>query len=100
MVHVGPALVADGEAAEAVDPSEAALDDPSVAAELLATVDPAAGDAVFDAATRAGAPAAAVVGFVGVQLVRSASRPTRFPVTEQMLEGDAVVDVGAGQQES
>jgi hypothetical protein len=73
MVHVEPSFVADCEPSESIDPCEAALDHPSVGAELLAVLDAAPGDARLDAATQAGAPAAPViVGFVGVQLVGSA----------------------------
>jgi len=103
-MHVEPSFVTYGEASEFVEPCEAALDHPSVAAELLAGLDAAPGDARLDPAAQAGAPAAAmIVGFVGVQLVGSASRPAaptrdRRHGIEQRLEWHAVVDVGPGQQ--
>ena len=76
-----------------------------MAAEFLAGLDAASGDAGLDAAAVAGAAATAViVGFVGVQLVRSAPRaPTlagyRRDGIEQRFERDTVMDVGAGQEE-
>jgi hypothetical protein len=106
MVDVEPAFVTDGQAAEAVDPCECALDDPSVLAQPLAALDATARDPVFDPAPEAGAAAAAmIIGLVGVQLVRPAARPARLARdgcyrVEQLLEGPAVVSVGAAQQES
>ena len=74
-MDVASALVARDEPAEAVDPREGALDDPPVAAQLLAGLDAPPGDARSDAATAAGLTAASmVVGFVSVELVRPASR--------------------------
>lgn len=105
MVDVEPALVADGEAAEAVDPGECALDDPPVLAQPLAALDATARNPVFDPAPEAGAAAAAmIIGLVGVQLVWPATRPARLASdgrdrVEQVLEGPAVVSVGAAQQE-
>lgn len=101
-MYVEPALVADGQAAEAVDPCECALDDPSVLAQPLAALDATTCDPVFDPAPKAGATAAAVViGLIGVQLVRPASGSPGFSCNrrhgiEQVLEGLAVVGVGAG----
>ena len=74
MMHVEPALVADGETPELVEPGEAALDDPSVTAELLSGLDAAPGDAGRDVAPPAGIAAAPVViGLVGVEFVGPAS---------------------------
>ncbi len=105
-MDVEPALVADGEAAEAAHPSQRALDDPPMPAQLSAVLDPAAGEARPDPAAPASIAAAPmVVGLVPVQLVRPATRPAR-PArhgrdgVEQVLEGHAVVDVGPGQQEA
>ncbi len=69
-MDVGAAFVADCQATELVEPGEAALDDPAVAAELLGAFDAASGDPWHDVSAPAGITAAAViVGFVGVQLV-------------------------------
>ena len=54
LVDVGTTLVADGEAAEAGEPSQRALDDPAVAPQALGTVDAASGDARHDPAVAAG----------------------------------------------
>jgi hypothetical protein len=60
-VHVGVAVVADGEAAVAVEPGEGAFDDPAVGAESGAVLALAAGDERFDAAFAQLAAAAGVV---------------------------------------
>jgi hypothetical protein len=105
-MDIEPAFVAYGEAAKAVDPGECALDDPSVLAQPLTTLNATARDPVPDAAPEAGVAAAAmIIGFVGMQLVRPAARPARLAWdgwhgVEQVLEGPAVVRVGAAQQES
>lgn len=49
-MDVGPSLVADGQAAKAVEPSQRALDDPTVAAQTLAAVEAAPGAAGDNAA--------------------------------------------------
>ena len=105
MVDVEASFVADGEAAEAVQPSEGPLDNPTVTSELLAGLDATPSDAGLDAAAFAGlAASSGVVGFVGVQLGRSASGPASLAAEgrdgiQQLVEGLAVVDVGSGQQE-
>ena len=72
-------------------------------AQLLAGLDAVAGDAGRDPATVAGLSAASmVVGLVGVELVRLASRPAKLTTDrrnaiEYFLERHAVVGVGAGQ---
>ena len=105
MVDVEPAFVADGQAAEAVDPGEYALDDPPVLAQPLAAFDAAACDRMPDAAPEAGAAAAAmIIGLIGVQCVRPASGSpglscNRWHRVEQVLEGPAVVSIGTAQQE-
>ncbi|CAA9547209.1 MAG: hypothetical protein AVDCRST_MAG43-750 [uncultured Thermomicrobiales bacterium] len=48
-MDVGAALVADGQAAVAVELGEDPLDDPAVAAQSLARIDPLAGDAYRNA---------------------------------------------------
>jgi len=104
-VDVEPALVADGEPAEAAHPGEGALDDPAVPAEPLAALDAAPGDARLDPAAVTSTAAAAVVGgLIGVQLVRPLPGSAGLAAdgrdgVEQFLEGHAVVDVGPGQQE-
>ncbi len=103
-MDVGAAFVADCQATELVEPGEAALDDPAVAAELLGAFDAASGDPWHDVSAPAGITAAAViVGFVGVQLVGPLPGTSRFAADggnciDQRFERHAVVDVGAGQQ--
>ena len=60
LVAVGAALIADGQAAVAVEPGEGPLDDPAVAAQALARIDPLAGDADLDVAARQRLPAEGV----------------------------------------
>ena len=105
MVDVASAFVACDEPAEAVDPGEGAFDDPPVAAQLLAGLDAASCDAESDPATaaRLSAPPM-VVSLVGVELVRSASRPAglatdRRDAVEQFLKRHTIVGVGTGQDE-
>ena len=75
MVDVEPAFVSDGESAEAVNPSKAALDDPSMATESLAGVDASPCYAGLDLAAKTGVSAATVVvSFVSVQLLWSSAR--------------------------
>ena len=102
-MDVAPALVAGDEPPEAVDPGEAAFDHPPVSAQLLTGLDAASCDAGRDPTTAASLSAASmVIGLVGVELVWSASRPATLPsdrrdAVEKVLEWDAVVGVGAGQ---
>jgi hypothetical protein len=103
MMDVEPTLVANCQPAEAVDPSEGSLDDPSVATEPLAAIDASPCNARLDLPTVAGAAAAAmVIGLVGVQLIRPASGSAAlsgngWDRVEQTLERHTVVDVGPGQ---
>jgi len=77
VVDVASTLVARDEPAEAVDPGERALDDRSVAAQLLAGLDAAPGYAGSDPTTAAGLAApAVVVGLVSMELVWPSSRST------------------------
>ncbi len=105
-MDVEPAFVSDGKPAEAVEPGEAPLDDPSVPAEFLLRFDPAPGDARLDATPMTGASTATVItGFVGMQLVGPASWSAAFACdgrhgVEQVLERHAVVDVGSGQPDA
>jgi hypothetical protein len=102
-MHVELALVADGEAAEFVDPCEAALDEPSMAAEFLAVFNAAPGDTRLDLPAMASTAAAPVIiRLVGVQLARPASWPAALACNawdgvEQRFEGHAVVGIGPGQ---
>ena len=105
MVDVEASFVADGEAAEAVQPGEGPLDHPAVTAELLAGLDTASCDAGLDASSLAGPTASTkVVGLVGVELRRPSSGPASLTADrrnsiQQFIEGFAVVDVGSGQKE-
>lgn len=97
---VAAALVADDDAAETGKPCQGTLDLPAVAAEALAGLDAAAGDARDDGPLAQG-PAAAwiIVALVGVQFGRSASRPAgALPDGRDGVDGGfellAVMDVG------
>lgn len=102
-MNVLTTLVANGKAAVLVEPGEAALDDPAMAAEPVARVDAAPGDAAGDAALGQRLTAARkVVPLVGVQLVGPAARHAvrladRRDGVEQVGEAEAVVAVGAAQ---
>jgi hypothetical protein len=102
-VDVLSSLVSDGQAAEAIDPGECALDDPAVTAEPILALDAAAGDAGLDVAPAAVTPAACVIrGFVRVQFLRSATGATALAAewwhrVENLCEGNTVVGIGAGQ---
>jgi hypothetical protein len=104
-MHVEPTFVADGKAAEPVQPGKALLDHPSVPAELLSRIETAPSDAGFDVAAGTGASATTmVIGFVGMQLVWPASwsaalAGNRRHGVKQRLHRHAVVHVGAAQQE-
>ena len=102
-MDVGAALVADGEAAEAADPGECALDHPAVSSQTLAVLDAAPGDAGNDVALAAFAPAALViVGFVGVPLAGPAAGPPARALewghgVQHGFHHGGVVAVGPGQ---
>jgi hypothetical protein len=107
LVDVGASLVADGQAPEAVEPGVGAFGHPSVAAELFAALDTASGDARHDPARPAFVPTlSGIVSFVGVQLVRAASRssssttPQRRDGIKSRRHHDAVVPVGPTQAEA
>lgn len=105
MVDVEPTFVADGEPPKLVEPCECSLDDPAMTAKLLAGIEASSGDAGLDpAAATSVAAAAVVIGLVGVQLVRPPSRSAALAAdgrddVDQRLEGYAVMDVCAGQDE-
>ena len=102
-MDVGAPLVADREAAEAVEPGQRALDHPAVPAQPLAGVDAPSGDAGRDGAGAAlPAAAAVIVGLVGVELVGALARPAS-PVAhaghgvQGRRQHHAVVPVGRAQ---
>lgn len=79
-MDVRPPLVADLEAAEAIEPREGAFDDPAMAAEPLAGLTASAGDARGNATlTAGGATVREIEAFVGVQLLGAATRPSTLP---------------------
>ena len=91
---------------ESVEPGVGALHDPTVATELLAALDTATSDAWDDSARPAFVPTlSGIVSFVGVQLVRAASRssssttPQRRDGIKSRRHNDAVVAVGPAQAE-
>jgi hypothetical protein len=100
-----PPLVVDGEAPEAREPSQRALDHPPVATQALGALDTSAGDAGLDAPRAAGTTAPiVVVPFVGVQLGGtlagpSGALPDRRHGVEQRLEEPAVVDVRGAEEQ-
>ena len=106
-VDVGALLVADGQAAEAVEPRVGTLDDPAVTAEPLAALDAASRDAGHDPPGPALLPPGlGVVGFVSVQLAGSATR-SPAPSAAQGRDGverrghqRAVVPIGARQEDA
>jgi hypothetical protein len=103
-MNVDAAFVSDGKPSEAVDPGEAAFDDPSVSAEFLRGFLRPPGDAGLNVAALAiVATALVVIGFVGVQLVWPTARPAALSgngrdSVDQFLERHVVMDVRAGQQ--
>src|SRR5689334_4144337 len=102
-MDVVAALIADDEAAEAVEPGQCALGDPAMSAKFFAAVDAAPGDPRSDAALAArSATEAMIVGLVGVQLVRPASWPAaaafdRRDRIECRRQHHAVVPIGRAQ---
>jgi hypothetical protein len=100
LVHVGAALVAEGQPAELVEPGEGALDHPPEAPQLLAGVDALARDPTANAPPAEGpAAVAGVKGLVRVELggalPRGAPRaPDARDGIDQFLEDGTLVDVG------
>ena len=75
-MDVGAPLVADGQATEAVEPGQCALDNPAVPAQAFAAVHPTPGDAGPDGAGAALSSAATVViSLISVKLLRPLARP-------------------------
>ena len=103
-MNIGAALVADSQAAEAIQPSQRALDHPAMPAEAFAGIDAFAGDADPDVTLGQG-PAAAgiVVALVGMQLggafaPLASRRLDRRDGIEQRIEDHRVVAIGPRQQ--
>ena len=98
LVDVGSSLVSHHQSAEPVLPREAALNDPAISAEPLSRLDALACDPRQRSALVEPSPEpSGVVGLVGVQLVRPASRraqPARakrlHAAEELFCEGDVV----------
>jgi hypothetical protein len=103
---IEPPFVADGQAPEAREPCQGALDDPAMAAEALAALDAAPGDPRGDAPSSGGLAAAReVVALVGVELGRPPARaagavPDRRHRVDQRGEAPAVVLVRRAEGES
>lgn len=102
-MDVGPALVADGQAAKASEPGQRALNHPPVATQALAAFNASASDARGDGSPAQGSAATAiVVGFIAVQLGRSPARPPgaladRWHGIDQRLHVQTVMAVGRAQ---
>lgn len=99
-------LIANGEAAEAVEPGQCALHYPPIAAQSLTDVHTAAGNPRRDGPSAAlSAAPSMIVGFIGVQLVRSAlgtSTPMadRRHRIESGREHEAIVPVSSAQAQA
>ena len=106
LADVGSALIAHGDAAEAGEPSQGALDDPAMTAQAVGAINAATGDARRDAPRAAGQAAGGVIiGFVGMQLGGpapwpAAALPDRLYRVEHRPEHAAVVVVGRAQANS
>ena len=102
-MDIGAPLVADGEAAIAVQPSQGALHHPAMTAQTLTALDALTGDAHPDVTLGQGTAAAGnIIGFVGMGLVRPLAAPSvglhdRGYGIEQLLKDHRVVAVGPGQ---
>ena len=102
-MDVGSAFVADAEACEGVQPGEAALDHPALAAQARTVGDAAASDAWSDPAlAKLAAVDVVVVAAIGEQLTRLAAWPAapasdRWDGVDQRDELGDVVAVAAGQ---
>ena len=97
---VSSPFITDGDAAEAGEPSERALDYPSVPSQVFAALDATSGDAWNDRPPTQYLPAVGeVVALVGVQLGRAApwaacALADRRHGIDQRLQQLAVVPVG------
>lgn len=96
-------FIANGEATEAVEPSQRALPHPAMPSQALTVVDTTSGNSGRDGALttfRVAAPM--IIGLVGVQFVRAASRAPRSMThrrhgIEGGCEHQAVMPVGSAQ---
>ena len=105
-MDLAAALVPDGEAAEAAEPGQGALDHPAVTAQALARLDPGPGDPRRDAPhSQCPAVGARAVGLVGVQLGRPSAGPPRpaagaadrLDGVYEVFEEGALIDVGGAE---
>lgn len=106
-MQVGATFVADGETAEAGEPSQRPFHDPAMATQPFAALDATPGNPWCDAASPALTPTTTMVVFlVGVPLVGSAPRaaaPTRAHARYRIERGGqhpAVVAVGPAQRQA
>jgi hypothetical protein len=103
-MDIGSAFIADGEPAEAVDPSLGPLDHPTVAAQSFAAVNAAPGDAGDDTALAASIAAGGkIISFVGMEFGGPEARPPtpafdRGDGVECRLQHGTVVAVGRTDQ--
>lgn len=78
-MDIGPALIPHDQAPEATQPGQGAFDHPTVAAQLLARVNPASRQAWDDVARPTGSPTKRmVVSLVAVEFVRTTPGMTRL----------------------
>ena len=90
-MQIGTALVADGQATEAIEPGQRAFDHPAMPTQPLARVDASPGDARDDTALATGSTAAwVIIALIRVQLgrtsARSAPTPTRLAQRRDRIE--------------
>ena len=104
-MDVGAPLVADGQPAETVEPSQGAFDDPALAAQALTRLDACAGDARNDVALPQQIATKAVgVAFVGVEFDRAFAPPSvglfgRADGIDRLRQHRTLGDVGGGQHD-
>jgi len=103
-MDVGPALIADGQPAEASQPGQGALDDPAVTTQALAGVDALTSDADTDVPPPQRLAAARIVvplicmQFGGSLAPLSGRGLGRRDGVDQRLKDDRVMAVGAAQE--
>ena len=102
-MEIGPTLIANGEAAKAIEPRQGALDHPAMPSQPFPRLDPPAGDARRNAALAAGdATARIVVAFVSMQFGGTSTRSAPSAVwlldrrdrIQDRLEHARVMDIG------
>src|SRR4029079_18633992 len=105
-MNVVGTLVADLQAAKAVEPTQRAFSHPAITAQPLAGLNATAGDARGDVAlAQSGAQGAAVVGLVGMELMRARARPAARPSNgfnqiDRRFEHLVVVHVGGRNRDA